>query len=139
MQNSMSTMMPRASFHMPINPACCTGQQRREVLTVGLAVQVLQLSLASVYGLVALCTAAGWLPAGCFGALCLASPVVSTCLLLLFIVTCEHQFVHCTSIQVDNACTCYHARFAVICSVKASAPQLCCHSAFCATAANRAQ
>ncbi|KAL3145751.1 hypothetical protein ABBQ38_015130 [Trebouxia sp. C0009 RCD-2024] len=39
-------------------------------------VKVLQLALAGVYGLVALSTAVGWLPPGCFGALCLASPVV---------------------------------------------------------------
>ena len=56
-------------------------------LTICLTMQVLQLSLASVYGLVALCTAAGWLPAGCFGALCLASPVVSACLVWLPIAT----------------------------------------------------
>ena len=43
------------------------------------ALQVLQLTLAGLYGLVALSAAAGWLPAACFGALCLASPVVSTC------------------------------------------------------------
>lgn len=45
--------------------------------------QVLQLALVGVYALVALSTAAGWLPAGCFGALCLASPVVWACHALL--------------------------------------------------------
>lgn len=41
--------------------------------------QVLQVTLAGLYGLVALSAAAGWLPSACFGALCLASPVVGVC------------------------------------------------------------
>ena len=52
-------------------------------------VQVLQLSLAAVYGVVAVSTAAGWLPAGCFGALCLASPVVGSSSAHTFIGLCS--------------------------------------------------
>lgn len=40
------------------------------------AVKVLQLMLATVYALVAVSAVAGWLPAACFGTLCLAFPVV---------------------------------------------------------------
>ncbi len=40
------------------------------------AAQVLQLALAAMYVLVGVSAFTGWLPAGCFGALCLAFPVV---------------------------------------------------------------
>ena len=40
------------------------------------ALQVLQLALAAMYVLVGVSAVTGWLPAGCFGALCLAFPVV---------------------------------------------------------------
>ena len=38
--------------------------------------QVLQLALGAMYVLVGVSAVTGWLPAGCFGALCLAFPVV---------------------------------------------------------------
>lgn len=40
------------------------------------AAQVLQLALLAMYVLVGVSASTGWLPAGCFGALCLAFPVV---------------------------------------------------------------
>lgn len=40
------------------------------------AVKVLQLALVAIYMLVGVSASTGWLPAGCFGALCLAFPVV---------------------------------------------------------------
>ncbi|DBA75531.1 TPA: hypothetical protein ACH3X2_009094 [Trebouxia sp. C0005] len=40
------------------------------------AVKVLQLALLAMYVLVGVSASTGWLPAGCFGALCLAFPVV---------------------------------------------------------------
>lgn len=52
------------------------------------ALQVLQLTLAGLYSLVALSAAAGWLPGACFGALCLASPVVSACHAWVLFLSC---------------------------------------------------
>ena len=65
--------------------ACMLGTVHEQMICQDLVhkhsicLQVLQLTLAGLYGLVALSAAAGWLPAACFGALCLASPVVSAC------------------------------------------------------------
>ena len=56
-------------------------------------VQVLQLMLASVYALVAVSAVAGWLPAACFGTLCLAFPVVSLSQYLELMLSAQIWFI----------------------------------------------